>query len=254
MKNKLLLLFFFTFLSSACFSQVLKQEYQTNINIFTGHVINNDSKELSKLFAYPLERQYPIPAIKNQQEFILRYNDVFDDSLKNLIIESDAASDWSEVGWRGIMLYQGTVWMDTDGKIIAITYQSLAEKKIQKSLIDAEKNTLHTSLVDFKSPVCILETSKFRIRIDQLSNGKYRYASWPINSPMSTRPDLILTNGVVIMDGSGGNHRFEFKNDVYLYECSITPLREKDSSPAGLTVYKNEIPVLTQDAIIVSPE
>lgn len=253
MKTKSILPAFFIFLSQLCSGQTLKQEYQTNINIFIGHLINNNSGELSRLISYPLKRQYPIPAINNQQEFIKRFDEIFDDSLKNTIIDSDAATDWSEVGWRGIMLLNGLVWMDTDGKIIAINYQSKTEKQLEKTLIQADKNKLHPSLVTFKNPVCILETAKFRIRIDELSSGEYRYASWPITKTMSESPDLVLSKGKVLMDGSGGNHRFEFKNGVYLYVCSISPLRQKGTAPADLTVYKNETTILTQDAIIVNP-
>ena len=157
------------------------------------------------------------------------------------------------MGWRGIMLYSGIVWIDDDGKLIAINYQSKTEQLLQKKIIEADKNKLHLSLVNFKQPVCILDTSKFRIRIDELSNGTYRYASWPIAKTMHEQPDLILNNGKEIMDGSGGNHRFEFKNDAYLYECSISPLREKGASPANLSVYKNGTAILNQNAIIINP-
>ena len=253
MKKNLLLTLFFTCTMHTCFAQALKQEYQTDINIFIGHLINDNSKELAKIISYPLKRDYPIPDVKNQQEFILRYNQIFDDSLKRIIIGSDAARDWDEVGWRGIMLYSGTVWIDTDGKITAINYQSKAEKELKKKLIEADKNKLHSSVVNFAEPVYILETSKFRIRIDQLSTGDYRYASWPITKSMSESPDLVLNNGKVIMDGSGGNHRFQFKTGVYMYECSISPLREKDASPADLRVYKNGKVILSQDAILINP-
>lgn len=252
MKNKILLAGFLVFIVHVSFGQELKQEYQTKINILIGHLINDDSRELSKLIRYPLKREYPIPDVQNQQEFIVRYNQIFDDSLKQLIINSDPATDWSEVGWRGIMLYNGIVWIDTEVKIQAINYQSPTEKYLKKKLIEADKNKLHPSLVNFTNPVCILETSTFRIRIDQLSTGNYRYASWPLGKAMSESPDLILTNGQVIMDGSGGNHRFEFKNSIYLYECSISPLRESGASPADLTVYKNGTVILTQDAIIIN--
>jgi hypothetical protein len=32
------------------------------------------------------------------------------------------------MGWRGIMLGQGDIWIDTTGKIITINYQSQVEK------------------------------------------------------------------------------------------------------------------------------
>ncbi|WP_299250061.1 hypothetical protein [uncultured Cytophaga sp.] len=245
---------FLLFIASAfhtSFGQKLRQEYQTKINIFIGHVINNNSKEIAKMISYPLKRDYPIPDIKTKEDFILRYDEIFDDSLKNLIIDSDAATDWSEMGWRGIMLNRGEVWMDTEGKIIAINYQSSLEKTKQKNIIKADKKKLYPTLTEFKNPEYVLETAKFRIRIDQLNNGKYRYASWPISKPMSEKPDLILTNGEVFMDGSGGNHHFEFKNGIYTYQCFIWRLRGSDTSPADLSVLKNEVEILSQSAVIV---
>lgn len=251
MKNLYLFLFFTVCTLNASFGQQLKQEYQTKINIFIGHVINDDSKEIAKWISYPLKREYPLPDIKTKEEFILRYAEIFDDSLKNSIIDSNPATDWDEMGWRGIMLYQGTLWMDTEGKITAISYQSKAEKSKKKNIIEADKKKLHFSLIEFKNPEYVLLTAKFRIRIDQLSNGKYRYASWPISKPMSEKPDLILTNGEVFMDGSGGNHHFEFKNGIYTYQCFIWRLRGSDTSPADLSVLKNEEEILSQPAEIV---
>ena len=252
MKNKvsIFLIFFITTIQSS-FGQELKEEYQVEIESFIKLIKNDDKERIAELVKYPLKRDNPIPSIRNKEEFMLRYHEIFDDSLKSLIIHSNTSTDWSEVGWRGIMLYNGTMWIDYDGKILAVNYQSIEEKTIKKNLIAANKNTLHSSLINFKNPVCILETQKFRIRIDELSNGKYRYASWPISKSMSESPDIILTNGEVIMEGSGGNHTFKFKNGMYVYECSINKIREKDASPANLIVYKNNIIILSQVAVIL---
>jgi hypothetical protein len=35
--------------------------------------------------------------------------------------------------------------------------------------------------------------------------------------PMSEKPDLIITNGKWISDGSGGNSHYNSKKDAYLY-------------------------------------
>jgi hypothetical protein len=149
------------------------------------------------------------------------------------------------------MLGQGEVWMNTEGRITAINYQSKAEKEIRKRLIAAEKRSIHSSLANFKKPLYILETAKFRIRIDELNNNQYRYASWPITKPMSAKPDLVLNNGQWFSEGTGGNHRFEFKNADYVYECSIIVLGTVDSPHAMLTVYKGGKEILTQNAKIV---
>jgi hypothetical protein len=203
------------------------------------------------MISYPFKREYPIPAIKNKTEFIKRYNEIFDVPLKNEIIKSNPAKDWSEMGWRGIMLNQGTIWFDTDGRLISINYRSKFEKDLKNNIIDKEKTKLHASIAKFKAPECILETSKFRIRIDDLGNNNDRYASWSLIKKMTQEPDLVISKGKVILDGNGGNHRFEFKKGEYIYECHISPLRENGTAPAGLTIYQNKKIILSQDAEIV---
>lgn len=232
--------------------QDLKPEYQKFIKAFIANVKNDKKEAIGAMISYPFKREYPIPIIKNKAEFIKRYNEIFDATLKSEIIKSDPAKDWSEVGWRGIMLNQGTIWIDTDGKLTAINYQSKFEKDFKNKIIASEKTKLHSSIAKFKTPECVLETSKFRIRIDDLGNGNYRYASWSIKKSISEKPDLVITNGKWLPDGTGGNHSFEFKKGQYVYECYIAPLREKGAAPARLMIYQNKKEILSQDAKIVS--
>ena len=60
---------------------------------------------------YPFERQYPIPPVKNKEEFVARYNEMFDEHLKNKIIHSDASRNWESVGFHGIAFDNGSVWI-----------------------------------------------------------------------------------------------------------------------------------------------
>lgn len=239
------------FCSSFVFGQDLKPEYQKFIKNFISNVKSDKKEAIAAMISYPFKREYPIPAIKNKADFVKRYSEIFDSTLKNEVIKSNPAKDWSEMGWRGIMLNQGTIWIDTDGRLISINYQSKFESNLKNKLIAAEKIKLHPSIAKFNAPECVLETSKFRIRIDDLVNDNYRYASWSLKKKMSEEPDLVITKGKVIMDGNAGNHRFEFKKGQYIYECSISPLREKGTAPASLRIYQNKKVILSQDAKIV---
>ena len=241
------LIFCTTFVSG----QDLKPEYQKFIKTFISNVKNDKKEAVANMIYYPFKREYPIPAIKNKADFVKRYSEIFDSALKNEIIISNPAKDWSEMGWRGIMLNQGTVWIDTDGRLISINYQSKYEKDLKNKIIAKDKTKLHPSIAKFKTPECVLETSKFRVRIDDLGNNNYRYASWSIKKEMSEEPDLVITNGKWFREGTGGNHRFEFKKGQYIYECSISPLREKGTAPANLTIYQNKKVILSQGAEIV---
>jgi len=246
MRQALTLILAFNFIFAT--GQELSKDNQQIISNFIDCVKNNNIQELSGKVAYPLRREYPIPEIQNQKEFQKRYSEVFDAKLINEITSSNPLKDWSDMGWRGIMLNQGEVWLDFDGKLLAVNYQSEFEAKVKAQLINAEKSNLHETIKDFKKPICILETTKFRIRIDEMSDGSYRYASWTLKNQMTEKPDLIIQNGIYIPEGSGGNHTYEFKNGNYTYDCSIIILGEEDSPPARLIVYNGEKEVLTQNA------
>lgn len=231
-------------------AQELKPEYQEVVRTFVECVKNNNTDKLQNLIAYPLNREYPLAVIKNQQEFKKRYNEVFDDSLKRIITSSDIKKDWSAVGWRGIMLHSGVLWLDHDGRLITVNYLSALEQTVRAKLIADDRSKIHESIRDYKEPLLIIETRKFRIRIDKLNGGKYRYASWSVKSAMSEKPDLILQNGSWIPEGSGGNHRYEFINYDYKYECYVNVLGGNDTAPAGLIVSKKGKEILNEPAQI----
>jgi hypothetical protein len=231
--------------------QDLKPEYQKFIKTFIDNVKNNKKEAVANIIRYPLNRDSPIPAVKNKADFLKRYDQIFDADLKNEIIKSNPAKDWSQVGWRGIMLNQGSIWIDEDGHLITINHQSKYEEDLKNKLIKSDRTKVHSSIAKFKEPVYILETSKFRIRIDDLGNNSYRYASWSIKQKMTEKPDLIITNGKWIQDGSGGNHHIEFKKGNYVYDCDIIVLGEKDAPPARLIITQSGKEILNQDAKIV---
>lgn len=233
-------------------AQDLKPEYQKFVSKFISDMKTGNKETIAKHFQFPLKRDYPIPSVKNKADFVKRYNEIFDKVLIEKITKSNVAKDWAELGWRGIMLNQGDVWMDTNGKIIAINYQSDLEKKRKNALITGQKKSVNKSIANFKEPVAILETSKFRIRIDDLGNDNYRYASWSIKKKMTDTPDLIIESGKFFADGTGGNHHYEFKKGNFRYECHFILLGEDDSPPAMLIIYQSEKEILSQNAKIVS--
>ncbi|UPZ16728.1 hypothetical protein [Flavobacterium humidisoli] len=252
MKTFKILFTILIFNSSFLIAQDLKPEYQKFISKFILEVKNSDKEAIAKRIKFPFKREYPIPSVKDKADFVKRYDQIFDKVLIEKITKSNPAKDWSEVGWRGIMLNQGDLWIDTDGKIITINHQSDEELKLKNSLIAAQKKNVNSSISNFKEPVAILETSKFRIRIDDLGNNKFRYVSWGIKNQMTDKPDLVIENGVFYADGTGGNHHYEFKKGNFRYVCHFIVLGEKDSPPAVLTVYQSGKEILSQDAKIVS--
>lgn len=251
MKFRLLLLIVLVF--QICFSQIEKIDTNkvANINYVIALFKQKNIEEISNIVNFPLRREYPIPEIKNKGQFKQRFNEVFDEVLINKIADSKL-KQWSEMGWRGIMLDNGIVWIDSyEGKIIAINYQSNFEKKLRKELIDKEKENVHSSLKTFESPTYKIKTKKYLIRIDELENKKYRYASWKISEKESSKPDLILNNGELEFQGSGGNHVITFTNGNYTYKVYRNILGEENTPDITLEVEENGKTILHQDGTLI---
>ncbi len=246
--RRLIVIILFLLSNHNLFSQDTSKEDQKIIIDFINDVKNSDKNNLCNSISFPFKRLYPIPDIYNEREFLTRYKEIFDDSLTKMILTSNPAKDWSAVGWRGIMLYSGELWLDYDGRLIGINYQSEFEKEEYKRLVKIDKSSLDESIRKFESPICILETGKHRIRIDDLGNDNYRYASWPIKSKIVDKPELVIENGILEFEGSGGNRVYTFKNADYIYRCSIIVIGETNSPPAELEILKGDKTILTENA------
>lgn len=231
--------------------QDLRPEQQRNIQLITDLFKKADRTQIANHIQYPLKRQTPVPDIKSKEEMLAHFDEVFDEEILAIIANS-GADNWSAMGWRGIMLNDGLLWLDDSAKFIrAINYSSSAEQRKKSQLIRADKAALHPSLREYKEPVYLVTTKTYRIRIDEISNGFYRYASWKKEKATSARPDLTINNGTVDMQGSGGNHVFIFTNGRYKYEIYRTYLREAGSAAVSLIVYLNGKMILRQDGELI---
>jgi hypothetical protein len=212
---------------------------------------SNNVDKISNIISFPLDRQYPIPSIKNKNEFNKRFSEVFDKILIDKIANSKI-EQWSEVGWRGIMLDDGVVWMtNSDGIITAVNYQSDFEKKLRKDLIDREKENLHNSLETFESPTYKIRTKNYLIRIDELTNDKYRYASWKVSEKETSKPDIILNDGELEFEGSGGNHVITFVQGKYTYKVYRNIIGEESSPDITIEIEKDGKTILSEDGTLI---
>lgn len=229
----------------------LKDYEIDSINIVISLYKEKDIDGIANKIRFPLYRQYPIPPINNKEEFKKRFSEVFDQVLIDKIANSKI-NQWSEVGWRGIMLDNGVLWMEnSDGVITTVNYQSDFEKNLRNDLITKEKDGLHASLKTFQNPVYRIKTNKYLIRIDELTDYKYRYASWKVDEKESSKPDIIIENGQRESLGSGGNYVINFINGIYSYKVYRNILGEVNSPDITLVIEKNEEIILTTDGTIV---
>lgn len=228
---------------------LLAAEYQPLVQRVIDAAKARDQQALARQIKYPFKREYPIPVINNSSEMVARFDEVFDEAILKRIASSRAGQDWQAMGWRGIMLGSGEVWLDFDGKVIGINHQTAQAVKRKAELVAKQKSDLYPSLREYKRPALMWQTEKFTIRIDELGDGRYRYASWAKGKALSDKPDLVLKNGTVRMEGSGGNHTFQFTSGPYRYECAVTVLGEQGMPPGELVVYQNEIAIMHQPVI-----
>ena len=232
-------------------SKPLDTQKNAHINTIISLFKTKNTDQLAKLINYPLERTYPIPSIKSEADFKLRFSEVFDDTLVALITNS-TLDQWEEIGWRGIMLDDGIIWIDSaNGKIKAVNHQSELEKKKRAALIAEEKENLHNSLKTFENPIFKLKTKNYLIRIDQLANHTYRYASWKVTENQASKPDLILNNGDYEFQGNGGNYAITFINGIYTYNIYRNSISKDDAPEVTLEVLKNDQVALTEHGKLI---
>ena len=224
-----------------------KKEIDAKVAKIVELVRNRDKEGLSQIISYPLDRMYPIPPVRNEKEFIERFDEIFDSELIEKISKANPEECWVSFGWRGFYMTEDLgyshLYLGFYDKIESIECSD-EEKLMIDKLIEAERNDLHESLKKFIYPVILMESKTHLIRIDCIKenedkdNNVFRYASWKKGKSISDNPDLILNNGVEKISGSGHFGCYIFINGNYGYVCHVgmwgNPQHIEDSY-----VYKN---------------
>lgn len=99
----------------------------------------------------------------------------------------------------------------------------------------------------------IIKTKKFKIKIDKQPNGNYLYQAWSVNGKVTSKPNMIIPNGELIPDGTGGNYYYEFNNNGYTYQIWRNYLTDSPrKAPYTLSVTdQNGKTIVNQDGQIV---
>ncbi|MDR4953928.1 hypothetical protein REB14_17240 [Chryseobacterium sp. ES2] len=99
----------------------------------------------------------------------------------------------------------------------------------------------------------IIKTKKFKIRIDKQPNGKYLYQSWNANAKITAKPSMIISDGELIPDGTGGNYYINFNNEGHSYQIWRNYLTDSPKkAPYTLVVNDaNDREIVRQDGYVV---
>lgn len=228
-------------------------------------VLEHQKEKVADLIGFPVtvsdgERKF---VINNKKEFLFYYDLIFDKALLKTIEQQ--RFDELFVNWRGVMIGSGEIWYagiceDANCKKVVVKinsfhnpsfFSSKIALKAAEELFKKEKMKLHASLQTYDEPILQWQTEKYLIRVDRIGEYNYRYAAWYVDSDQRKKPNIILNNGEIIFDGSGGNHYYEFTNGAYKYRCYVTVLGTEESPPGYIEVFKNEKRILHQEVIKV---
>ncbi len=123
------------------------------------------------------------------------------------------------------------------------TYSSYTEKNNEITQNNSKKNTanvepmyiknLNESLLDFETPILQFHTLKNIIRIDKLTNGKYRYASFTYPKTTLDLPDTIIQTGYFDEKTSSFKFNVTFLGIVYAVVIN-------DGKPQKVNIYNNK--------------
>lgn len=119
---------------------------------------------------------------------------------------------------------------------------------------DLKIKTSVTNSVNQQVPkTVIIKTKKFKIRIDKQPNGKYLYQSWNANTKITAKPSMIISDGEMIPDGTGGNYYINFNNEGHNYQVWRNYLTNSaKKAPYTLVVYDtNDREIVRQDGLVV---
>ena len=147
----LLLIIFVTSKATIGQISVLNQEQRQSIQRLINTFRTKNDAKIADLIYYLLRREYPLRDVKDKQDCVQRFDEIFDEEFVDHVANSKM-SDWSGIGLRRMMLDDGSLWIDDDGEIITVNYQSRIEKQLLGHAIQADKNLLPKSLRDFEKP------------------------------------------------------------------------------------------------------
>ena len=206
----------------------LSEEQVQQLEKFQLLIENGQIDQLAELVDYPLKRSNPIPDIQSKEKFILYYLTLFDKDFKSQLLAIKAP--YEEVVSRSGMLglLNGEIWINSSGRIISINYTSPEETKLSEELIALDKESLHSSLQNFKANIHLCECKDYKVRIDEMDDSSYRMALWYKRLGFDGEPFEIYTDVKMAHEGRMGDQSYTSEGGEYVNILEIVKVAEKD--------------------------
>jgi hypothetical protein len=64
-------------------------------------------------------------------------------------------------------------------------------------MLQSDKYRLHSSVQNYVKNILSVNTQKWHIRIDEITDLSYRYTAWEKNKQLSQKPDFVLYGGTL---------------------------------------------------------
>lgn len=189
----------------------LLEEYKDAIRKFQEDVKSKDREKIASHFKYPFDLGYPLPEIKDVDDFLSRYELIFDNVIEEEIIYSNAWSYWNGITCNSGHLLFGKV--DNDNLIItSFSTHPAAYYKAMKEEINIQRQRVHPSLRNYQRPIVVAKAESCIFRVDEIIPGELRLSFWKKGKTMKDAPDYVNQKGFISQVGSSGTPDWLFVN------------------------------------------
>jgi len=228
--KKLLSILALTITMSYCRAQDVSPGIIKSYHHIIELIKQDKAAELAALIKYPLAREKPLPGIQSAKQFTTYYPTIFDAAFKKKIALYNDSDIFDHEGEYGLVggPFDGDIWMDENGRIIAINYSSKNEQEIKNTLTKQSQSKIYPAVNSWIRNIAVLRSKNLLIRIDETKNG-LRYISWSHGRAVSEKPDIILYNGSAEAQGTQGGWTYTFKSGDWTYIVDDVEMAEKNS-------------------------
>lgn len=183
------------------------------IKRFQEDVRSKDRERIASHFKFPFKIGYPLPDIKDKDDFLARYKLLFDKFVEE---EITCSNNWCS--WPGITRHSGHIlsWNVDSSDNLIVNSLSLHPKAYYKALeneLDIQRQDLHPSLHKYRRPIVVARSKFYIFRIDEILPGELRLAIWRKGKTMKARPDYVNKHGFISQIGFSGRPDWMFVNE-----------------------------------------